>query len=70
MDTETEIKRLERRAPVREEQADEREAMAASSRPGGYYSMQSQITAEEYRAEAGELRARASVLRRQQMARR
>ena len=66
MDTATEIRRLERRAAIREEQADEREATAAANYGGGsYLYLTSLNTAEEYRAEAQQLRQQASRLRAQ-----
>lgn len=64
--TRIEIDGLERRAALREEQADEREARAARYYGGGSSSyLESLDIAEQYRAEARGLREQAARLRHQ-----
>lgn len=63
--TYAEISSLERRAAMREQLAEEREARAPVYYGGGSYNhIESMTRAEEYRTEARELRDRAERLRR------
>lgn len=64
--TQNKIDDLERRAAIRERQADEREERALPYYGGGSSSyIRSLDKAEEYRGEARQLRAEAARLRRQ-----
>lgn len=66
METTQEIRKLERRAELREKQASDREATAVWEHGLGTRSyFRSLDTADEYRAEAKRLRQQASTLRRQ-----